>query len=88
MSRENTQYPADKMAAKKAAVLGAKKTSTRLPWFVGLGLVALAVAGALTFLGPKYGSAPPAGKLLTFTPEASGVTHPVSDPEVSKETPK
>ena len=88
MSQNITRYPTDKMAAKKAAVLGAKKTSTRLPWLLGLGLAALIAAGAVTFLGSKNQGAPAAGKLFTFTPEDSESARPASDAAAAKENPK
>ncbi len=88
MPRENTVYPIDKMAAKKAAVLGAKKTPPRLPWLLGLGLAALIAAGAVPFLGSKNQSTPAAGKLFTFTPEASESARPTSDAAVAKENPR
>ncbi|MDF1555819.1 MAG: hypothetical protein P1P84_22280 [Deferrisomatales bacterium] len=89
MSQQSTKYPTDKMAAKKAAVLGAKKSPGHRRWLLGLGLAALiAATAAATFIGPKSQGAPATGKLFTFTPEASELAHPVSDSAVSKEHPK
>ena len=88
MPQNVTRYPTDKMAAKKATVLSAKKTPSHLPWLLGLGLAALVAAGAVAFLGAKNEPPPAAGKLFTFTPEANESARPTGDAAASKENPK
>lgn len=85
MAQQGTRYPSAKMAAKRAAVLEAKKDPTRRRWLLGLGLAALLAAGAVTFLGSEDETSPAAGKLFTFTPEASGVAEPARSGEASQE---
>jgi len=73
-----TTEPQDKLAAKKAAVLGASRKTRRLPQFALMGLCAvLVIGGGVFFLGPKGEEMPPVAKVLAAVAPTGEVSYPV-----------
>ncbi|MEW6486649.1 MAG: DUF2318 domain-containing protein [Thermodesulfobacteriota bacterium] len=77
----NEIQPQDKLAAKKAAVLGAKKTSRSTQFLLIAGCAALVIGGGVFFLG-RQGAPPQAAAPALLAPaqaHAGEVSHPAAD---------
>lgn len=81
MAQKTRKATSDKLAAKKAAVLGTDrkdKKKSPLPLLVMLACAALVIGGGIFFLGQKGDTAPPVAKVFNEKAETGEVAYPVS----------